>query len=100
MNTSRALLLVDDNEDDLFFTKNAIEEAKKIAAFEKKRKPLEYGSKDDFQLAQALNELKGLPVQLSKAKVELHKDSDKTSEQNEASPSDPKTGDKKAGTKQ
>jgi carboxyl-terminal processing protease len=30
------------------------------------RKPLEYGSNGDFQLAQALNHLKGAPVQLSK----------------------------------
>jgi carboxyl-terminal processing protease len=30
------------------------------------RKPLEYGSAGDFQLAQALNHLKGTPVQLSK----------------------------------
>ncbi|MNU11370.1 hypothetical protein D3C72_2591610 [compost metagenome] len=34
---------------------------------EKTRKPLEFGSKDDFQLNQALNHLKGLPVQLAKA---------------------------------
>jgi len=35
----------------------------------KKTKPVEFGSKDDFQLAQALNHFKGLPVQLSKAEV-------------------------------
>jgi carboxyl-terminal processing protease len=47
----------------------------RLAELEKTRKPLEYGSKDDFQLAQALNELKGLPVQLSKsAKVESKKE--------------------------
>jgi carboxyl-terminal processing protease len=46
-----------------------LEEEKRIAALEKKRKPLEFGSKDDFQLAQALNHLKGTPVQLSKAKI-------------------------------
>jgi carboxyl-terminal processing protease len=33
----------------------------------KDRKPLDYGSKDDFQLAQAINHFKGLPVQLAKA---------------------------------
>lgn len=32
----------------------------------KSRKPLELGSKDDFQLAQALNHFKGMPVQLAK----------------------------------
>ncbi len=54
-----------------------IDEARRLAAAEKKRKPLEYGSKDDFQLAQALNQLKGLPVQVSKAKVEIRKESGK-----------------------
>ena len=52
-----------------------LEEQKRIAAMEKKRKPLEFGSKEDFQLAQALNHLRGLPVQLSKsAKVENKKE--------------------------
>jgi len=32
----------------------------------KDRKPLEFGGKDDFQLAQAINHFKGLPVQLAK----------------------------------
>ncbi len=52
-----------------------LEEQKRIAALEKKRKPLEFGSKEDFQLVQALNHLKGLPVQLSKsAKIESKKE--------------------------
>jgi carboxyl-terminal processing protease len=52
-----------------------LEEEQRIAALEKKRKPLEFGGKDDFQLAQALNHLKGLPVQLSKsAKIESKKE--------------------------
>ncbi len=52
-----------------------LEESQRLAALEKKRKPLEFGSKDDFQLAQALNHLKGQPVQLSKtAKVESKKE--------------------------
>lgn len=52
-----------------------LEEQQRLAALEKKRKPLEFGSKDDFQLAQALNHLKGLPVQLSKtAKIESKKE--------------------------
>ena len=52
-----------------------LEEQKRIAAMEKKRKPLEFGSKEDFQLAQALNHLRGQPVQLSKsAKVENKKE--------------------------
>ncbi|MEO7497504.1 MAG: S41 family peptidase [Massilia sp.] len=45
-----------------------VEEDLRVAAVERKqRKPLEYGSADDFQLAQAINHLKGLPVQLSKS---------------------------------
>jgi carboxyl-terminal processing protease len=52
-----------------------LEEEQRMAALEKKRKPLEFGGKDDFQLAQALNHLKGLPIQLSKsAKVESKKE--------------------------
>jgi carboxyl-terminal processing protease len=46
-----------------------LEEEQRLIALAKKRKPLEFGSKDDFQLAQALNQLKGKPVQLSQAKV-------------------------------
>ncbi len=46
--------------------RDEVEEQMRIVAAERKRKPLEYGSADDFQLAQALNHLKGLPVQLSK----------------------------------
>jgi carboxyl-terminal processing protease len=52
-----------------------LEEAKRMAAMEKKRKPLEFGSKEDFQLGQALDYLKGQPVQTSKsAKVENKKE--------------------------
>ena len=52
-----------------------LEEQKRLAAADKKRKPLEFGSKEDFQLAQALNHLKGQSVQLSKsAKVENKKE--------------------------
>jgi carboxyl-terminal processing protease len=46
--------------------RDELEEQLRIVALEKKRKPLEYGSGEDFQLAQALNHLKGLPVQLAK----------------------------------
>lgn len=46
------------------------EEELRLIALEKKRKRLEYGSKDDFQLTQALNHLKGLPVKVSKKKPE------------------------------
>jgi len=42
-----------------------IEEQMRILAAEKHRKPLDFGSTDDFQLAQALHHLQGQPVQLS-----------------------------------
>lgn len=54
-----------------------LEEEQRLAELEKNRKPLEFGSKDDFQLAQALNELKGLPVQLSKVKPEAKSEDSK-----------------------
>jgi carboxyl-terminal processing protease len=43
-----------------------IEEQMRILAAERRRKPLEFGSADDFQLTQALHHLQGLPVQLSR----------------------------------
>jgi carboxyl-terminal processing protease len=47
--------------------RDEVEDQTRIVALERKRKPLEYGSADDFQLRQALNHLKGLPVQLSRS---------------------------------
>jgi carboxyl-terminal processing protease len=47
------------------------EEQLRLVAQEKKRKPLEYGSSDDFQLQQALNHLKGLPVQLARPETRV-----------------------------
>jgi len=38
----------------------------RILAAERHRKPVEFGSDTDFQLAQALRHLQGLPLQLSK----------------------------------
>jgi carboxyl-terminal processing protease len=46
-----------------------LEEEQRLNALAKNSKPVEYGSKDDYQLAQALNFLKGLPVKVSKAEV-------------------------------
>jgi carboxyl-terminal processing protease len=43
-----------------------LEDQLRLVAAEKNRKPLDYGSAADFQLAQALNHLKGLPVRLAK----------------------------------
>jgi carboxyl-terminal processing protease len=47
-----------------------VEEEQRLIAAERKRKPLEFGGKDDFQLAQAINHLKGVPVQLAKPKAD------------------------------
>ncbi len=47
------------------------EEQLRILMAERKRKPLEFGSNDDFQLQQALNHLKGLPVQTAKQESKL-----------------------------
>jgi carboxyl-terminal processing protease len=46
-----------------------IDKQMRLVAAERKRKPLEYGGADDFQLKQALNHLKGLPMQLTKAET-------------------------------
>lgn len=67
------------NEDDA--QRISEEEEQKLLNNTKKYKPLEYGSKDDFQLTQALNHLKGQPVKISKTKVEEKKngaDAEKT----------------------
>ncbi|MYN46354.1 PDZ domain-containing protein [Pseudoduganella sp. FT93W] len=47
------------------------EEQLRLVTQEKKRKPLEYGSSDDFQLQQALNHLKGLPVQMARPETRV-----------------------------
>ncbi|MQR00301.1 S41 family peptidase [Glaciimonas soli] len=76
------------------------EEEKKAVALSKKHKPYEYGSKEDFQLTQALNHLKGLPVQLAKAKakgdVEADNDDKDSNKKDDADDKkDDKTDDKK-----
>jgi carboxyl-terminal processing protease len=78
-----------DKAEDVKAKIDELEEEQRIAALEKKRKPLEFGSKEDFQLAQALNHLKGMPVQLSKAKVESKKEPTINNKD------EPKNGDKK-----
>ena len=52
----------------------------------KDRKPIEFGSADDFQLQQALNHLKGQPVQLAK-KVAMTTPTDTTAEAGSAASS-------------
>jgi carboxyl-terminal processing protease len=44
-----------------------LEQEQRALALARSRKPLEFGSADDFQLAQALNHFKGLPVKLAAA---------------------------------
>ncbi|HWJ95060.1 MAG TPA: S41 family peptidase [Telluria sp.] len=53
--------------------RDELEEEQRAIALLKNRKPLEYGSKDDFQLVQAINHFKGLPVKMAKAEVEPEK---------------------------
>jgi len=72
-----------DKEDSSKTTIDELEEEQRLAALEKKRKPLEFGGKEDFQLAQAVNYLKGVPVQLSKAKVENKKTGKEDKKDNE-----------------
>jgi carboxyl-terminal processing protease len=59
LNNERALADIASRSDEL-------EEQMRIVELEKNRKPLIYGGGDDFQLAQALQHLKGLPVKLAK----------------------------------
>ncbi|NDI84850.1 S41 family peptidase [Undibacterium crateris] len=70
-----------------------LEEEQRLIALAKKVKPLEYGSKEDFQLAQALNHLKGLPVKVTEPKD--NRDGDKAAEKSDKSGKDAKTETKK-----
>jgi carboxyl-terminal processing protease len=47
--------------------RDELEQEQRALALLKTAKPLEFGGKDDFQLAQAINHFKGLPVRLAKA---------------------------------
>jgi carboxyl-terminal processing protease len=60
-----------DPEDDaakkaLAAQRDQLEDDQRLLALAKKSKPVEFGTKEDFQLAQAINHFKGLPVKLSK----------------------------------
>ena len=46
------------------------ETEQRALALAKRRKPIDFGSKDDFQLQQALNHLKGQPVMLARAETD------------------------------
>ena len=72
-----------DKRDEAADEKHALE-------IEKNLKPLEYGSATDFQLMQALNSLKGLPVQIVKPAAEGEaKAAAKTDKKSEDKPVEP-----------
>ncbi|MES2015374.1 MAG: S41 family peptidase [Pseudomonadota bacterium] len=56
--------------------RDLLEEEQRALAANKNRKPVEFGSADDFQLVQALNHFKGLPVKLSVTEVAQDKTAD------------------------
>ena len=62
--------LTNDDEEDSQGDRLDTEEEMKLLENAKNYKPIEYGTKKDFQLMQAINHLKGKPVKLSKTKVE------------------------------
>jgi len=53
--------------------RDELEQEQRALALLKTAKPLEFGGKDDFQLAQAINHFKGLPVRLAKADPDADK---------------------------
>jgi carboxyl-terminal processing protease len=70
-----------------------MEEEQRLVALAKRQKPFEFGSKDDFQLAQAIRHFKGQPVQVARADTAASK-----AEQKSAAKADAKV-DVKAETK-
>ncbi len=59
------------------------------------RKPLDFGSKDDFQLQQALNRFKGLPVKLSAAEPRAEKPEPKALAKPDTKPAEIDKGERK-----
>jgi carboxyl-terminal processing protease len=49
--------------------RDELEEEQRLLAAAKKQKPVEFGSKDDFQLEQALRHFKGLPVKTARPEL-------------------------------
>jgi len=74
---------------------DSADEEERLAALEKKRKPLEFGSAEDFQLQQALNQLKGQPVTLSKTKTVETKKEPSINDPKDEKKSDEKKDEKK-----
>jgi carboxyl-terminal processing protease len=85
--------------------RDQLEDEQRLAVLAKKAKPVEFGSKDDFQLAQALNHFKGLPVKLSKVEAAPAAVGDVGESKSDIKPdtlpvSKPKASDKKPALKQ
>ncbi|MES2741099.1 MAG: S41 family peptidase [Pseudomonadota bacterium] len=75
--------------------RDQLEEEQRLIALEKKRKPVEFGGKDDFQLAQALNHFKGLRVTLTSAEAGADKFVAKQEIKSDIKPEDKKSAPKK-----
>ncbi|WP_317202617.1 S41 family peptidase [Janthinobacterium sp.] len=75
--------------------RDELEDERRLVELAKKRKPLEYGGKDDFQLSQALNHFKGLPVKLSKVEATAEKNPEQAESKTDIKPEDKKMPAKK-----
>jgi carboxyl-terminal processing protease len=72
--------------------RDELEEEQQALAMLKNRKPTEYGGKDDFQLVQAINHFKGLPVRLAKVDDDADAAAPKNVPGTEQKPADVKAG--------
>jgi carboxyl-terminal processing protease len=81
--------LGNDKEPEQANKRDVVEDEQRLSALSKKWKPVEFGSKDDFQLAQALNHFKGLPVQVSKADAKPANDVGETKPDTPTTPTTP-----------
>jgi carboxyl-terminal processing protease len=79
--------------------REAHKEQQHISALSKERKPLVYGSPDDFQLMQALNHFKGQPVILSKVVAKPAKESADGKADKKLNATSDKKSDKKSDAK-
>jgi carboxyl-terminal processing protease len=75
--------------------RDELEEEQQALALLKSRKPLEYGGKDDFQLVQAINHFKGLPVKVAKLDDDADSPAPKNVPGTEQKPADVKAAPKK-----
>jgi carboxyl-terminal processing protease len=72
--------------------RDELESEQRALAALKNRKPLDFGGKDDFQLAQALNHFKGLPVKLSTVEPKPEKTEPAAAPKPELKPPELKSG--------